>query len=119
VKRTAALGEDSRCYPGPSRLFAAMSTIPDLLPSQIVGVPVIADCGRCDGSGTVADPEGFGYAELNQLEGAAYDRELARRGHGPTDRFPPEEGDCPDCEGTGRRQAIATRDVVCEWVRRG
>lgn len=61
----------------------------------------VRPCGACGGGGTVYDPAGFGWEELNKLDAGAYEAALRARGRSLADKLPPEEGPCDDCGGSG------------------
>lgn len=65
-------------------------------------------CEECEGSGVVYDPTGFGWRELVKLDDKAFMEAVGERGLSPKDALPPEEGDCPDCDGSGRSTAYVT-----------
>jgi DnaJ-class molecular chaperone len=75
---------------------------------------VTVPCDECQGAGSVYDPENFGWAHANQLDGDAYEQWYAERmGELDLKIEPPEEGPCRECEGSGRREReVALTEVL-------
>jgi hypothetical protein len=90
--------------------------------SDIKAIEVLVECGDCEGGGVVYDPFGFGWEGLFKLSDDEYRKAMADRGYGidgrqldPSHGFaPPEEGPCPECNGTGERLQRMTLDELAD-----
>lgn len=82
-------------------------------------------CDDCEGTGTVSDPYGFGWAELVVLPNDQYEREMEERGYplggrNADGKFPPpEEGQCGECDGAGRRRREVTLEEFAQLLAEG
>jgi len=77
-----------------------------------VRVCIERPCTNCDGEGIIPDPEHFGYAEALQLNDEEWQAFLHDKGMSELDPLPPEEGDCPDCEGGYGRETVTLAEFA-------
>lgn len=92
----------------PSELEGSGGSLP-LKEVRDIQIVATAQCERCAGGGVIYDPDEFGWEGLLAGEPATLDdRVTARVRERELDNPPSEEGQCPDCEGSGRHSVTLT-----------
>lgn len=76
-------------------------------------------CTRCKGNGVVEHPEWMAFWKKHTPEklrrASDEERDQIYIDHFGIDGYVPEEIDCPDCKGTGRRPIEECLDILGRW----